>query len=137
MSSRMPRKDSAEALAHPDIVALVSLGKAVGEVSAEAVRQTSESAGLQPHDLRALLTLLSAEGISVSVGATDTAPRKRVAAATSTARKVTASTTKKAPAKKAPAAKAAPEGVDGESLDRVRAFKKEMKSQAKAARAQP
>ncbi len=103
MSSRMPRKDSAEALGHPDIVALVTLGKAVGEVSAEAVRQTSESAGLQPQQLRALITLLSTEGISVAVGASDTAPRKRVAAATSTARKVTASTTKKAPAKKAAA----------------------------------
>ncbi len=102
MSSRMPRKDSAEALAHPDIVALVTLGKAVGEVSAEAVRQTSETAGLQPQQLRALITLLSAEGISVAVGASDTAPRKRVAAATSTARKVTASTTKKT-AKKAAA----------------------------------
>jgi RNA polymerase primary sigma factor len=119
VSSRMPRKDSAEALAHPDIVALVSLGKAVGEVSAEAVRQTSESAGLQPHDLRALIKLLSGEGISVSVGASDTAPRKRVAAATSTASKVTASTTKKAAAKKAPAKKAAdaPETADAAGAD--------------------
>src|SRR5690349_6338943 len=101
----MPRKDP-EALAHPDIVDLVRLGKALGEVTAEAIRQTSESAGLQPQQLRALITLLSSEGISVSVGASDTAGRKRVAAATSTTSKVTASTTKKA-AKKAPAKKAA------------------------------
>ncbi|GAA1942570.1 RNA polymerase primary sigma factor [Marmoricola bigeumensis] len=135
MSSRMPRKDSAEALAHPDIVALVSLGKAVGEVSAEAVRQTSESAGLQPQDLRALITLLSAEGISVSVGASDTAPRKRVAAATSTANKVTASTTKKAAAKKAPAKKAPAKKADAEEAEADTAPAKKTAKKAPAKKA--
>ena len=62
MSSSTSRKLPAEALAHPDVVALVKLGKAVGEVSAEAVRQTAESAGISPQHLRPLLKLLSEEG---------------------------------------------------------------------------
>ncbi len=107
MSSSTSRKLPAEALAHPDVVALVKLGKAVGEVSAEAVRQTTESAGISPQHLRALLKLLSQEGVSVSVSAEDTG-RKQVAAATSTAKKVTSATAKKAPAKKAAPAKPAP-----------------------------
>jgi RNA polymerase primary sigma factor len=133
----MPRKDSAEALAHPDIVALVALGKAVGEVSAEVVRQTSETAGLQPQDLRSLVTLLSSEGISVSVGATDTAPRKRVAAATSTASKVTASTTKKAAAKKAPAKKAAAGEDEAAAPAKKAAAKKAPAKKAAATAATP
>ncbi len=117
MSSSTSRKLSAEALAHPDVVALVTLGKAIGEVSAEAVRQTAESAGISPQHLRALLKLLSAEGVSVSVAAADTS-HKRVAAATSTAKKVTSSSAKKAAAKKTPAKKdaAADEG-DLETAD--------------------
>ncbi len=105
MSSSTSRKLPAEALAHPDVVALVKLGKAVGEVSADAVRQTAESAGISPQHLRALLKFLSQEGVSVSVSAADTG-RKQVAAATSTAKKVTSATAKKASAKKAPAKKA-------------------------------
>jgi RNA polymerase primary sigma factor len=102
VSSSTSRKLSAEALAHPDLVALVTLGKAVGEVSADAVRQTAASAGISDQHLRAFLKLLSEEGVSVSLGAADTG-RKRVAAATSTAKKVTSAAAKKAPAKKAPA----------------------------------
>jgi len=90
-------------LAHPDVVALVTTGRAAGRVSAEAVRQSSEAAGISPQHLRALVKLLSDEGISVAVTPERTA-RKRVAAATSTTgRTVTASTTKKAAAKKAAA----------------------------------
>ena len=110
MSASTSRKLSAEVLAHPDLVALVTLGKAVGEVSAEAVRQTAESAGISDQQLRALLALLSAEGVSVSVTAADIAvggavgtadgsARKRVAAATSTAKKVTSASAKKAAAR--------------------------------------
>jgi RNA polymerase primary sigma factor len=135
MPRKDPRSDSAEALAHPDIVALVSLGKALGEVSAEAVRQTSESAALQPQQLRSLITLLSSEGISVSVGASDTAARKRVAAATSTARKVTASTTKKT-AKKAPATKGDAE-ADGETAPEAKASAKKATKKTAAAVEQP
>ena len=112
MSSRSPRKVSSEALTHPDIEALKTLGKAVGEVSAQAVRQTSQSAGLAPQQFRALLKALAAEGISVSLDSDDTAPRSRVAAAASTTRKVTASTTKKAATKKTAAKKAVPADSD-------------------------
>ncbi len=104
MSSSTSRKLPAEALAHPDVVALVKLGRAVGEVSAAAVRQTTESAGITPQHLRALLKLLSEEGVSVSVTADDSAGRKRVAAASSTAKKVATAPAKKAAA---PAAKKA------------------------------
>ena len=107
MSSRTSRKAAPEALAHPDIEALMTLGKDLGEVSAHAVRQTSESAGLAPQQYRALLKALAAAGISVSLDSEDTKARPRVAAAASTTRKVTASTSKKAAAKKAPAKKAA------------------------------
>ncbi len=117
MSSRMPRKVAAEALTHPDIEALMILGKDLGEVSAHAVRQTSDSAGLAPQQYRALLKHLAAAGISVSLDSEDTKARPRVAAAASTTRKVTASTSKKAAAKKAPAKKApakkAPAADDG------------------------
>jgi RNA polymerase primary sigma factor len=107
VSASTSRKLSEEALAHPDVVALVTLGKAVGEVSSDAVRQTAEAAGIAPQQLRALVRMLSGEGVAVSLDAEDTAGRRRAAAATSTAKKVTASTAKKAAAKKAPAKSAA------------------------------
>ncbi len=112
MSASTSRKLSTEALAHPDVTALLKLGKAVGEVSSDAVRQTAEAAGIAPQQLRALVRLLSEEGVTVSLVAEDTAGRRRAAAATSTAKKVTSSTTKKAAAKKTaakPAAKSATE----------------------------
>jgi RNA polymerase primary sigma factor len=110
VSSSASRKLSPEALAHPDVVALVKLGKAVGEVPAEAVRQTTEAAGIPPQQLRALIKLLSDEGVNVNLAtepADEAEGRKRVAAATSTAKKVTTATAKKAAAKKTPAKKAA------------------------------
>jgi RNA polymerase primary sigma factor len=111
VSSSTSRKLSPEALAHPDVVALVKLGKAVGEVSADAVRQTTDAAGIPPQQLRSLLKFLSSEGVSVNVASdadgSEAAGRKRVAAATSTAKKVTTATAKKAAAKKTPAKKAA------------------------------
>jgi len=118
VSSNPSRKLSAESLRHPDVVALIDSGRAAGEVSAEAVRQSTESAGISPQQLRAVVELLSDEGISVTVPVVESAGRKRVAAATSaTAKKVTsakttakttaAKTATKAPAKRA-AKKAAP-----------------------------
>jgi RNA polymerase primary sigma factor len=133
VSSSTSRKLSAEALAHPDVVALVTLGKAIGEVSAEAVRQTAESAGISPQHLRPLLKLLSAEGVSVSVAAADTT-HKRVAAATSTAKKVTSTSAKKAAAKKAPAKKAEGEEESADAPAKTAAAKKApAKKGAKAA----
>ena len=128
MSSSTSRKLPAEALTHPDVIALVKLGKAVGEVSAEAVRQTTDSAGISPQHLRALLKLLSQEGVSVSVSAADTG-RKQVAAATSTAKKVTSAAAKKAPAKKAPAKKATKN--DAPATDVVEADEAPVKTPAK------
>ena len=114
MSSSASRKLSAETLGHPDVVALLTLGRAVGEVPAEAVRRSTEAAGITPQQLRSLVKLLSEEGIAVAVPADKSAgepARKRVAAAGSaTAKKVStaaAPAAKKAPAKKAPAKKAA------------------------------
>ncbi|WP_338039933.1 RNA polymerase sigma factor [Nocardioides caldifontis] len=103
---------SPEALTHPDVVALVKLGKAVGQVPAEAVRQTSEAAGIPPHQLRALVKLLSDEGVGVDLSAGDAVGRKHVAAATSTAKKVTTAAAKKSAAKKSPAKKAAGDKKD-------------------------
>ncbi len=109
MSSSASRKLSAETLGHPDVVALLTLGRAVGEVPAEAVRRSSEDAGITPQQLRSLVELLSQEGIAVAVPAeTAAAPaRKKVAAAGSaTAKKVSTAAAATAPAKKAPAKKA-------------------------------
>nr|WP_310306578.1 RNA polymerase sigma factor [Nocardioides marmoribigeumensis] len=73
--------------------------------------------------------------MSVSVGASDTAPRKRVAAATSTANKVTASTTKKAAAKKAPAKKAPAKKADAEEAEADTAPAKKTAKKAPAKKA--
>ena len=111
MSSSASRKLSAEALGHPDVVALLTLGRAVGEVPAEAVRRSSEAAGITPQQLRALVKMLSEEGISVAVPAepTQQPARKKVAAAGSaTAKKVSTAAADPAAAKKAAAKKAAP-----------------------------
>jgi RNA polymerase primary sigma factor len=138
VASSTSRKLSDEALAHPDVVALMRLGRAVGEVSAEAVRQTTQSAGIPPRHLKSLLRLLSDEGVAVAVAMTDTAGRPRVAAATSTARKVASAPAKKAAAKKAaePAADAAAEdAADPAPAKRARRApaKKAAKSVAPAA----
>jgi RNA polymerase primary sigma factor len=109
VSSSTSRKLSAEALAHPAVVSLIDLGKSTGQVTADAVRATSESAGITPQQFRALLKLLTEEGVSVAVSAAESSPRKRVAAAAASRTTVKASTAKKAaPAKKEPAKKAEP-----------------------------
>jgi len=104
VSSSTSRKLSAEALAHPDVVSLVNLGKSTGQVTADAVRATSESAGINPQQFRALLKLLTEEGVTVAVSAVESSPRKKVLAAASGRATVKASTAKKRP----PATKAAP-----------------------------
>ncbi len=140
MSSRTPRRAAPEALTHPDIEALMTLGKDLGEVSAHAVRQTSESAGLAPQQYRALLKGLAAAGISVSLDSEDTRARPRVAAAASTTRKVTASTSKKSAAKKStakktPAKKAAEEPAKPAKKAAKAPAKSTAKSTAKATKA--
>ena len=81
MSSSTSRKLPAEVLAHPDVVALVELGKTTGEVTADAVRDTTDTAAISPQHLKALLRFLSEEGVTVVVSADDSATRKKVVAA--------------------------------------------------------
>jgi RNA polymerase primary sigma factor len=109
VSSSTSRKLPAEVLAHPELVALVELGKTTGQVTAGAVRATTEAAAISPQHLKALLRFLSEEGVTVVLSADDSAARKKVAAAASSRTTVKASTAKKAAAKKAPAKKAADE----------------------------
>ncbi len=106
MSSSTSRKLPADVLAHPDVVTLVDVGKSTGQVTADAVRDTSETANISPQHLKALLRFLSEEGVTVVLSADDSAGRKKVLAAASPKTTVKASTAKKSPAKKAPAKKA-------------------------------
>ncbi len=102
MSTSTSRKLPAEILAHPEVVALVERGKADGQVSSDAVRDTSEAASISGKHLKALLRFLSDEGVTVVLSAAESTSRK-VAAASSGRSTVKASTAKKAPAKKAAA----------------------------------
>jgi len=81
---------------------LVDRGRSTGEVTAEAVRDTSEAAAVSPHHLKALLALLSQEGVTVVVSADDASARKKVAAAASGRTTVKASAKKAAPKKATP-----------------------------------
>ncbi|HET7356363.1 MAG TPA: RNA polymerase sigma factor [Nocardioidaceae bacterium] len=96
MSSSTSRKLPAEVLTHPDVVALVKLGRSTGQVSSDDVRSTSEAAAISPQHLKALLRLLSEEGVTVALSADDSAGRKKVLAATSGRATVKASTKKSA-----------------------------------------
>ncbi len=108
MSSSSSRTHASDVLAHPDVVALVHQGRETGHVTAEALRTATATAASTPQHLKAVLRLLSEEGVDVVVSAEDAQPRKKVAAAASSARTtVKASAKKAAPAKKAPAKKAA------------------------------
>jgi RNA polymerase primary sigma factor len=114
VSSSASRKLSAEALAHPDVVSLIQHGKATGQVAADAVRAASAAADISPQQFRALLKLLTEEGVSVAVPAEESA-RKQVAAAATKRPTTVKAAAKKAPAKAAatktaekPATKAAP-----------------------------
>jgi RNA polymerase primary sigma factor len=102
VSTSTSRKLPPDILAHPEVVALVERGKAAGQVSSDAVRDTSEAAAVSGKHLKALLRFLSEEGVTVVLSAAESSSRK-VAAAASGRSTVKASTAKKAPAKKAPA----------------------------------
>ena len=112
MSSSTSRKLPAEVIAHPEVIALVELGKSTGQVSADAVRAASEDAAISSKHLKALLKFLSEEGVTVVLSADD-ATNKKVVAASGSRSTVKASAAKRSPAKKAaakksPAKKAAP-----------------------------
>jgi RNA polymerase primary sigma factor len=102
VSTSTSRKLPAEILAHPEVVALVDQGRATGQVSSDAVRDTSEAAAISGKHLKSLLRFLSEEGVTVVLSASESTSRK-VAAASSGRSTVKASTAKKAAAKKAPA----------------------------------
>ena len=108
MSSSTSRRLPPEVLAHPEVVSLVDLGKATGQVTADAVRNTTEAAAISPQHLKALLRFLREEGVTVVLSGDDAAARKKVAAAAGSRTTVKASTAKKAAAKSAPAKKAEP-----------------------------
>jgi len=95
-------------LAHPHIQELLARGKDGGRVTADELRAAVDEAGVDSTQSKALLRLLSEEGVTVVVSAADSAGRKRVAAAAARRSTVSASTaTKKSAAKKAPAKKSA------------------------------
>ncbi|HET6693949.1 MAG TPA: sigma-70 factor domain-containing protein, partial [Pedococcus sp.] len=133
MSTSTSRKLPAEVLAHPEVVALVELGKATGQVSAGAVRDTSEAAAISPQHLKALLRFLSEEGVTVVLSGDDAAGRKKVAAAASSRTTVKASTAKKAAAKKAPAKKAAAKTAEPDEAPEAAPAKPAAKTTRKSA----
>jgi RNA polymerase primary sigma factor len=113
VSSSTSRKLPAEVLTHPDVVALVELGRSTGQVTSDDIRGTCESAAISPQHLKALLRLLSEEGVTVALSADDSAGRKKVLAAASSRATVKASTKKsaakaaKSDSEKSPASKPA------------------------------
>ncbi|WP_397219649.1 RNA polymerase sigma factor [Nocardioides sp. AE5] len=94
----------ADVLTHPEIVGLVASAESTGTVTPEAVRRASEAAAIEPRHLRALMTHLASQGITVVL---DPEIHARAVAAASAGRKGTTATAKKTAAKKAPAKKAA------------------------------
>jgi len=100
---------------------LVARGREHGSVSADALRDVVVEAQVPASSHKALLRLLSEQGVTVEVSTADTAPvRKRVAAAAASRSTVTASATKKA-TKKASAKKIA--AVDAQAAATERATK--------------
>uniref|UniRef100_UPI00359C364F RNA polymerase sigma factor n=1 Tax=Nocardioides campestrisoli TaxID=2736757 RepID=UPI00359C364F len=116
-------------LSHPAVVSLIDSGSTSGTVTPDQVRQASDAASVEPRHLKALLTHLSAQGITVDISA---APVSRAAAAGSPRKATTARAAKKAtgepaakkaaaPAKKAAAKKTVPSveaalGPDGKKI---------------------
>ncbi|MGZ4484805.1 MAG: RNA polymerase sigma factor region1.1 domain-containing protein, partial [Nocardioidaceae bacterium] len=131
MSSNSSRKLPADVLAHPDVVALVQEGRSAGQVTAVAVRDASESASISPQHLKALLRMLSEEGVTVVLSADESTTRKKVAAAASSRATVKAST--KPAAKKAPAKKAATKKADSAPAKKTAAKKTAAAKGAEAA----
>jgi RNA polymerase primary sigma factor len=138
VSSSTSRKLPADVLAHPEIAALVDLGRTSGQVTADALRGAADAAGISPQHLKSLLRHLSQEGIAVVVSAEDATPGKKVAAAAGGTRTTVKASAKKAAAKKAPAKKApAKKAAAKPSEDAAPAKKAAKKSTAKKAAEQP
>jgi len=144
VSSSTSRKLPAEVLTHPDVVALVELGKSTGQVTSDDIRSTSEAAAISPQHLKALLRLLSEEGVTVALSADDSAGRKKVLAAASgratvkaSTKKAAAKSTEKPPASKPATKKAAAKQPDKKAPAKKTAAKKGTAEQAAANGAAP
>ncbi len=136
MSSSTSRTHSADVLTHPDVIALLDAGRRSGQVTAEALRTATATAATSPKHLKAVLRLLSEEGVAVVVSADDAQPRKKVAAAASGARTTVKASAKKTAAKKSPAKEApAKEAPAKESPVKKAAAKKAATKKTAAAKA--
>jgi RNA polymerase primary sigma factor len=132
VSTSTSRKLPAEILTHPEVVALVERGKADGQVSSDAVRDTSEAAAISGKHLKALLRFLTEEGVTVVLSAAESTSR-RVAAASTSRSTVKASATKKSAAKKTPAKKATPAPQEAAEEPAAKKTKSTAKKAAKKA----
>jgi RNA polymerase primary sigma factor len=106
VSSSTSRKLSVDALSHPEVQGLFERGKKTGNVTADEVRTACDQAAVPPTQSKALLRLLSKEGVTVVVSAADASGPKKVTAAASRRATVSATATKKSSSTKAPAKKA-------------------------------
>jgi RNA polymerase primary sigma factor len=123
VSSSTSRKPSADALSHPDVQGLLDRGKQTGTVTADEVRTACDLAAIPPTQSKALLRLLSEEGVTVVVSAADASGRKKVAAAASRRTTVSATATKKSSTKKS-AAKGSAKSEDQKTPAKKTAAKK-------------
>ncbi len=137
MSSSSSRSTAARIVDLPEVAQLVEQGMANGGVSADDVRLVCDSAGLSIADSKVLVRLIKEAGISVSVSHADASgtPRKRVAAATSSARAQTKAPAKKTTAKSANSASrpAADKPAAKRAAPAKQAASKSAKSETKAA----
>jgi len=109
-------------LSHPSVKRLITQGQRDGHVSPQHIRETCDEADVTAAQRKALLKHLSAEGVTVAVGADETTgSRKRVAAAT--ASRAAVSTSKKAAAKKTSPKKAAGKSTTSKSTAKAPAKK--------------
>ena len=111
MSSSTSRKLSVDALSHPEVQGLFERGKKTGNVTADEVRTACDQAAVPPTQSKALLRLLSKEGVTVVVSAADASGPKKVTAAASRRATVSATATKKS-STKAPSKKSAAKAPD-------------------------
>jgi RNA polymerase primary sigma factor len=107
VSSSTSRKLPQRVLAHPRIKELLARGKDEGQVTADELRSAAVEAEVDPAQNKALLRVLSEEGVTVVVSAADSTGRKKVTAAATRRTTVSASTASAAKTSKKAAAKKA------------------------------
>ena len=97
MSSNARKTPPPGVLAHPAIQALIAQAQPLLSVAPDDVRRATEEAGVEPGDLKAVITHLATLGVSVAV------PVGTRAVAATTTKKTASAKPAKAPAKKAAA----------------------------------